>query len=103
MGALELGDEQAELLLGPEVVVSLPGPAQPPTHRGAVALGQVLEHVSLLVAHAALDGRRVAEHVADRLAKRLGAVEHAEHALGGVEATIDEVGEQRGGHRGVLG
>jgi hypothetical protein len=55
------------------------------------------------VANAALDRRRGAEHVADRLAQRLGAVEHAEHALGAVEATIDEVGEQRGGHRGVLG
>jgi len=40
--------------------------------------------------------RRVhAEHVADRLAERLRAVEHAEHALLDIERALDEVGEQR--------
>jgi hypothetical protein len=55
------------------------------------------------VAHAALNGRVGAEHVADRLAERLGAVEHDEHALPRVEATFDEVGQQHGGDGGVLG
>jgi len=42
--------EHPQLLLGAEVVVSLPRAAKPPAHGGAVALGQVLEDVSLLVA-----------------------------------------------------
>ena len=66
--ALELSNEDPQLLLGAEVIVSLPRPAHAPAHRGPRALGQVIEHVSLLVAHAALDGRRVSEHVADGLA-----------------------------------
>ena len=62
----------------------------------------MIEHVALLVPHAALD-RRLAEDGADRLPERLGAVDHEEDALLGVEATLDQVGEQRGGDRGVLG
>ena len=38
-------------------------PPQPPLDRRAVALGQVLEHVALLVADAALHRRRLAEHL----------------------------------------
>jgi hypothetical protein len=63
----------------------------------------VAEHVALLVAHAALDRRVDAEHVAHGLAQRLGAVEDDEHALLCVEAALDEVGQQRRRHRGVLG
>jgi hypothetical protein len=44
-----------------------------------------------------------AEHVADRLAQRLGSVDHAQHALLDVEAALDEVGQQRGRDGGVLG
>lgn len=32
-----------------------------------------------------------AEHIADGLAQRLGAIEHAEHALLDVQAALDEV------------
>jgi hypothetical protein len=62
----------------------------------------VVEHVAFLVADAALDGDG-AEHLVDRLAERLGAVDHAEHALARVEAAGDEVGEQLAGDGRVLG
>ncbi len=90
VGALELGGEEAKLLLGPGVIVSLQRSAQAPAHRGAIALGQVFEHVSLLVAHAALDRGVLPEHVADRPPERFGAVEHAEHALSGVGGRAPE-------------
>lgn len=48
--------------------------------------------VALLVPHAPLDGR-LAEGVADRLAQRLGAVDHEQDALLGVEAALDQVGQ----------
>ena len=51
--------------------------------------------------YAALHGH-LAEHVTDRLAQGLRAVEHAEHALGGVKAAVAEIGQERGGHRRVL-
>ncbi len=60
--------------------------------------GQVLCHVSLLVADAALDGR-LAEDGADRLAQRLRLVDHEQHPLLGIEAALDQIREQR---RGVL-
>ena len=44
-----------------------------------------------------------AEHVADRLAQRLGAVDDDQHALLDIEAALDEVGQQRGRDGGVLG
>jgi hypothetical protein len=44
-----------------------------------------------------------AEHVADGLPERLGAVDDDEHALLDIEAALDEVGQQRGGDGGVLG
>src|SRR3954447_3886894 len=59
--------------------------------------------MTFLVADTALHRGVDPEHVADRLAQRLGAVDHAEHALLDVEATLDEVGQQRGGDGGVLG
>ena len=65
--------------------------------------GRWSEHVALLVAHAALHRGVDAEHVADRLAQRLGAVDDHEHALLDVEAALDEVGQQRGRDRRVLG
>jgi hypothetical protein len=59
--------------------------------------------MTFFVADAALHRRVDAEHVADRLAERLGAVEDDEHALLDIEATLDEVREQRGGDGRVLG
>jgi len=47
----------AQTLAGSEVVVEPPRLNEPPAHGRAAALGQVLEHVALLVADAALDWR----------------------------------------------
>jgi hypothetical protein len=44
----------------------------------------------------------VADDAADRLAQRLGAVDHQEDALPGIEATLDQVGGQRRRHAHVL-
>ena len=84
------------------VIVERPRRAQPGLTSWPVALGQVVEHVAFLVPDAALHGR-LAEDVADRLAQRLGAVDHEQDALLGVEAALDEVGEQRGRDGRVLG
>src|SRR4051812_41344959 len=59
--------------------------------------------MTFLVADTALHRGVDPEHVADRLAQRLGAVDHAEHALLDVEATLDEVGQQCGGDGRVPG
>ena len=45
----------------------------------------------------------VAEDVADRLPQRLGAVDHEQDPLLGVEAALDQVGQQRGRDGRVLG
>jgi hypothetical protein len=49
-----------------------------------------------------LDGC-LAEHGADRLAQRLRAVDHEQHPLLGIEATLDQIGQQRGRDGRVLG
>jgi len=49
MGAVELPREQLQVGERPVVIVKLPCPAQPALHRRAVAFGQVVEHVALLV------------------------------------------------------
>jgi hypothetical protein len=51
----------------------------------------VIEDIAFFVANTTLYRRVGAEHVADRLAERLRAVEHAEHALADVQAAIDEI------------
>jgi hypothetical protein len=43
------------------------------------------------------------EHVADRPSERFGAVDHEQDALLGIEAALDQVGQQRGRDGGVLG
>ena len=45
----------------------------------------------------------LAEDVLDRPAQRLAAVDHEQDRLLGVEAAVDQVGQQRPGERGVLG
>jgi hypothetical protein len=52
---------------------------------------------------AALHDRAGAEHLADRLGQRLGAVDHHQHTAGHVEAAVLEIGEQRAGDGRVLG
>jgi hypothetical protein len=62
----------------------------------------MLGHIALLVPHASLH-RRLAEDVADRLAECLGAVDHEQDSLLGIEAALDQVGQQRRRDGGVLG
>src|SRR4051794_40967781 len=57
MAVGELVGERAELLKRAVVVVERPGCPEAPSDERAVALGQVLEHVSFFVADAALDRR----------------------------------------------
>jgi hypothetical protein len=44
----------------------------------------------------------LAEHVPDRLAQRFRPVDHEQHPLLRVEATLDQIREQRGRHGRVL-
>jgi hypothetical protein len=99
---IELAGEPAQPVKREFVIVSRPCRAQPALDRGPVALGQVLQHISFLVAKAPMH-RHIAEHLAHRGPQRLAAVEHHEHALLDVHAAIDEVGQQRDGDRLVLG
>ena len=69
----------------------------------AVCLGQQVGDVSLLVAVAAMHQGVLAEDLADRLGERLGAVDHEEDRLLGVQAAVDQVGQQRAREGGVLG
>jgi len=59
--------------------------------------------MTFLVSDAALHRGVDAEDLADGFPERLGAVDHHEHALLDIQATLDEVREQRGGDGGVLG
>src|SRR6266536_3814991 len=101
VAAVELRGERSQLIERAAVVVERPRAAQPLLHARPVALGEVVGHVALLVPHASLHGRP-AEDVADRLAERLGAVDHEQDPLLGVEATLDQVREQRGRDGRVL-
>jgi hypothetical protein len=102
MGAVELAGQRSQTLERDGVLVEIPGRAEPLLDGGPVAFGQVVEHVTFLVADTALHRRVYAEHVAERLAQCLRAVEDAEHALLDFEPAVDDVGEQRGGDGGVL-
>jgi hypothetical protein len=66
MAAGEVVGERLELIERSVVVIERPRAAEAVTHERAVALGQMVEHVSLFVTHAALDRGVEAEHVADR-------------------------------------
>jgi hypothetical protein len=81
VGVRELVGELVQPVDGDRVVGLRPRRAQPPLDRRAVALGQVVEHVALLVTHTPLDRRVAAEHVLDGLTGSLRAVQHGEHAL----------------------
>ncbi len=52
---------------------------------------------------AAVHQRVLAEDVLDRASERLGAVDHEQDRLLGIEAAVDEVGQQRPRERGVFG
>ncbi|MFN8215182.1 MAG: hypothetical protein U0R71_01160 [Solirubrobacterales bacterium] len=55
------------------------------------------------MAVAAMDEGVGAEDLADRLGKGLGAVDHEQDRLLGIEAAVDEVGQQGARERRVLG
>ena len=57
--------------------------------------------MTFLVPQTALD-RDLAEHRADRLAQRLGSVEHEQHPLLRIQPPLDQIGQQRGRDRRVL-
>jgi hypothetical protein len=98
----ELRGERSQLIERTGMVVVRPRSPQPLLHRRPLALGQVVEDIPLLVPDAPLHGC-VAEDGADRLAERLGAVDHEQDPLLGVEAALDQIGEQRRGDGRVLG
>lgn len=75
------------------VVGELAGRAQLALDGGPIALGEVIEHVALLVANAALDGH-VAEDGVNRGAQGLAAIQDDQHALIAVQAPLDEVRQQ---------
>ena len=102
-GPVELCGEQLEPLLGELGVGQRPRRAHPGADLVAVALGQQIADVALLVALAAMHERVLAEDVADRLAQRLAAVDDEQDRLLGVQAAVDEIGQQRPRERGVLG
>jgi len=49
--------------------------------------------MTFLVAVAAVNERPFAEHLLDRLAQRLAAVQHEQDRLIGIQAAVDEVGQ----------
>jgi len=100
--ALELAGQRLQAFERAVVVVLGPGGPEPPLDGRPVALGQVVQDVSLLVPHAALY-RRLAEDRPDRLPQRLGAVDDEQDPLLGIEATLDQIREQRGRDGRVLG
>ncbi len=59
--------------------------------------------MTFLVTLTAMHQRPGAGDVTDGLAQRLGSVEHEQHPLLWVEPTLDQVGQQRGRDRRVLG
>ena len=95
MRALEVVREPGELLKRAVIVGLAPRPAQPGLDRRTVALGEMTEDVAFFVPQAALHGH-VAEHGADRLAQRFGAVDDEQHPLLGVQAALDQIRQQRG-------
>ena len=90
MRALELAGEPLQLFERAGVVGFPPRPAHPGLDLGAVAFGQMPEHVAFFVPEAALH-RDLAEHRPHRLPERFGSVEDEQHALLGVKAAFDEV------------
>jgi len=79
-----------------------PRATQPALDGRAVTLGQVLEHIAFFMANTPLDRGASPEDVLDGLPERLGTVKDRQDALLGVQAPVDEIGQQRGRDRGVL-
>jgi hypothetical protein len=95
VGAVEFERQRGELLKREVMVGLLPRLAELALGRVPVTLGEVVQNVSLFVLHAALDRDLVPEHLTDRLAERFGAVDHEQQPLFDIQATVDQVGQQR--------
>ena len=76
VAVIDVCGEPFQALGGLLMIVVLPRRPEPAADLIAVAIGEVIEDVALLVRHAALDRDFVAEYLADRLAQRFGAVDH---------------------------
>jgi hypothetical protein len=63
----------------------------------------MVKHVSLLVLRTSPYWNVVAEHLPDGRAQALGPVDHEQQPLLDVQAPVDQIGQQRAGHGGVLG
>jgi hypothetical protein len=90
MRARELASQRVQTLQRDIVIGELPGRPQTPLEGRPVAFWEVIEHISLLVPHAALDGHR-AEHGVDGGPQGLAAVQDDEDALLAVQAALHEV------------
>ena len=102
VGAVQLKRQCVELLEREVVVGLLQGPAQPGLDGLAVALGEMVKHVALLVLRTALDGDVVAEHPADGFPQALRSVDHEQNALLDVEAAVDQTASSAPGDGRVL-
>ena len=102
MGVVKLDCECVELFKRAVMIGLRPRATQASLDRLTVALGEMIEDVACFVLHAALDGHVVAEHLPDRFAQRLRSVNDEQHSVLDIEATVDEIGQQRGGDGRVL-
>ena len=94
--------EQLESLLGELGVGQCPRAADPRQNLWSVAFGEQVGDIPLFVPVTPMRERVLTEHVLDRSAQRLAAVDHEQDRLLGIEAAVDEVGQQRSGEGGVL-
>jgi hypothetical protein len=85
------------------VIGQRPRRAHPGPDHWPVTLGQQIGDVPFLVTMAAVHQRVLAEDVLDRAAQGLAAVDDEQDRLLGVQAAVDEVGQQRPREGGVLG
>src|ERR1035437_9637305 len=60
-----------------------------------VSAGEQIEHVAFLVPVTAMHQRALAEHVLDRPSERFAAVQDEQDRLPGIQAAVNEVGQQR--------
>jgi hypothetical protein len=102
VGAGQPPGQRLQLGLGDERVGVAVGGPHPLGHRGGHGIREPVGHIPQLVQLAALDDR-VVEHVADRTAQRLGAVEHHQQRPGDLQAAVTQPGEQVTHDGGVLG
>jgi hypothetical protein len=102
MGAVQLPRERLQLGLGDQRVAVVVGAPHPVGNRGPNVVRELVGDVAQLVQLAALHDRMV-EHILDRAAQGLGAVDHHQDRAGDIQAPVTQPGEQVGDHGGVLG